>query len=345
MAIKIHTSPGFLNKKDILIRHAIIFLMACFFAMVSRWNNSGGTWWLQFIANFINIAIIWNGNLLLLEIFDRNISFEKEIKTKLLTSIIIALIWPTIVHVAANAIIYPYIIGKHCDLTSLENISYLIISVVLTLFVNSVFFSLALFKYWRNSIKEKEELKRERLIAEFAALKNQINPHFLFNSLNTLTSLIDDNPKQANIFLQKLSSVYRHLLAQGNKELITLKEELPFIESYIYLNKIRYGNNLQTHVHVDSNLIEKKVASLAIQMLVENAIKHNVISQKSPLTIYVGVNNNKLVVRNTLQPKNITADNNGIGLNNIINRYSFLSTEQVEIINDGKDFVVSLPLL
>ncbi len=346
MAIKISTSPGFFNKRDIVIRHGIIFLLAVFFATLGKFDGPFSEVFKKFISTFIDIFLIWNGNILLIEIFDRKLTWEKNIRHKLVVSILTAVFWPIIVHFTYGLFIFPLIQGYPCELSSKENVTYLIISIVITLFVNCVFVAMAFFKSWRQTLEEKEELKRERISAEFATLKNQINPHFLFNSLNTLTSLIEENPKTATDFVQKLSSVYRYVLTQKDKELIPLSEELAFVQSYIYLNQIRFGNNLRTHIHIEPQFQQTKIVTLSLQMLIENCIKHNIISADKPLTIYIGVFNHKIFVRNNLQPRTIVSnDSNGIGLHNIVHRYSLLTQDEVEIFEDGKDFMVSLPLL
>jgi hypothetical protein len=346
MAIKISTSPGFFNKRDIIIRHGIITLLAVFFATIGQGDESLAETARKFLSTFINIFLIWNGNILLIELFDRGLSWEKNIRYKLLLCALIAIIWPTLVHFSYGLFVFPLIHGQPCELNSRENIIYLIISVVTTLFVNCIFVAIAFFRSWRHTLQEKEELKRERISAEFATLKNQINPHFLFNSLNTLTSLIEENPKTATDFVQKLSSVYRYVLTQKDKELIPLSEELAFIQSYIYLNQIRFGSNLRTHIHIEPQFLKGKIVTLSLQMLIENCIKHNIISADKPLTIYIGVFNNKIFVRNNLQRKTtLNTDSNGIGLHNIVHRYTLLTQDEVEILEDGKDFMVSLPLL
>lgn len=345
MAFKGKASPGIFNKKDILIRHFLIALLALFFGTIGKGAESSADITRGILSTFVMIAIIWNGNILLIDLIDRDLSWDKQLHLKLLLSATIALFWPIIVNYTFNLTLFPLIHGHPCELKSKETITYLIISVVITLFVNSVFVAIAFFRFWKSTIKEKEELKRESLSAEFETLKNQINPHFLFNSLNTLTSLIEENPKTATGFVQKLSSVYRYLLTQKDKETVSLRDEMEFVRSYMYLNQIRFGNNLQFHIHIDPVFLERKIVTLSVQMLVENAIKHNIISKQHPLTIGISIRQDKIVVKNNLQRKIIMNDSNGIGLNNIIHRYSFLTDEEVEIVDDGIDFYVSLPLL
>lgn len=345
MAFTNNASPGFFDKRDIVIRHVLIALLALFFGLVGKQAESSEDMLRGIVSTFVMIAIIWNGNILLIDLVDRDLSWDKQLHLKLILSGSIALIWPVLVNYLFNLFLFPLIHGHPCNLKSKETITYLIISVVTTLFVNSVFVSIAFFRFWKRTIKEKEELKRESLSAEFETLKNQINPHFLFNSLNTLTSLIEENPKTATDFVQKLSSVYRYLLTQKDKETVSLREEIDFVRSYIYLNQIRFGNNLRFHIHIDAGYMDRKIVTLSIQMLIENAIKHNVISQQYPLSISIGIHQGKVFVKNNLQRKTVMNESNGIGLNNIIHRYGFLTQEEVEMVDDDENFYVALPLL
>lgn len=345
MALRYRVSPGIFNKKDIVIRHLIIGLMACFFGSLGKLDLPAEELAKSIFSSFIMIAIIWNGNVLLMDIIDRLFGWDKHLHVKLIISGTIALLWPIISTYFFNLAIFPLINGHPCDLKSKETITYLIVSIVLTLFINSVFVSIAFFRFWKDSIKEKEELKRESLSAEYEALKSQINPHFLFNSLNTLSSLIDENPKTANDFVQKLSSVYRYLLTQRDKEKVQIKEELAFVDAYVYLNQIRFGTSLKVSVDIPKELADKKIVTLALQILIENAIKHNIISASKPLYIYMGVFNEKFIVKNNLQRKQVMNESNGIGLNNIVHRYSFLTESEVEITETNDEFTVALPLL
>ena len=345
MAFKHKASPGFFDKRDILIRHILIALLAVFFATTGKGAETSENIIRGIVSTFVMIAIIWNGNILLINLIDRDLSWDKQLHLKLILSGTIAVVWPVVVNYFFNLVLFPLFHGHPCNLKSKETITYLIISVALTLFVNSVFVSIAFFRFWRTTIKEKEELKRDSLSAQFETLKNQINPHFLFNSLNTLTSLIEENPKTATNFVQKLSSVYRYLLTQKDKETVCLREEMDFVRSYIYLNQIRFGSNLHFHIHIDPMFLERKVATLSIQMLIENAIKHNIISQQHPLSISIGIHQGKVFVKNNMQRKTVMNDSNGLGLNNIIHRYSFLTNLEVEIVDDDSVFFVSLPLL
>lgn len=333
------------NVKDVLVRHSIIAVMATFFGLAGKNTATFDDIWRNIFSTFFMIAIIWNGNIILSTITDKGLSWETQLKRKLIQHAVIAFVWPVAVNYCFNLFIYPLIHGHPCQLNSGETISYLVISVAVTLLVNSVFVASAFFRFWRDTIKEKEEVKREIITAEFATLKNQINPHFLFNSLNTLTNLIEEEPKLATDFVEKLASVYRYVLTQRDKETTLLEEELAFVESYVYLNKIRFGDNLVTHIAVDKKYQHKQIATLALQMLIENAIKHNIISAQRKLIIDVFIEGDYLIVKNNLQHKTLTNDSNGIGLNNIVHRYSYLTNQLVDIEDNGTDFIVRLPLI
>jgi two-component system, LytTR family, sensor kinase len=199
---------------------------------------------------------------------------------------------------------------------------------------------------WKKTSLEKEQLQRENIESQLEGLKNQVNPHFLFNSLNTLVNIIPEHPDNAVRFVQKLSKVYRYILEIRDTQTTPLSKELDFLNAYIFLLKERFGENL--HIHIDPNtegVLEKDILPLSLQILFENAIKHNIISAQRPLTIEVSVENDMLIVKNNLQKKNQIQEGTGFGLQNIKNRYKLLCNKNVEVIITQQSFIVSLPLL
>jgi sensor histidine kinase YesM len=195
---------------------------------------------------------------------------------------------------------------------------------------------------------EKEKLEKENLASQLEGLKNQVNPHFLFNSLNTLVHLIPENPETAVRFLQKLSKVYRYILEIRDTQLTPLSQELDFLQAYIFLLKERFGDNIAVKTHLEDLDTEGvHIVPLSLQILLENAIKHNVISAAKPLWIELNVEkeNRRLVVKNNLQRKNQVQDSTGVGLENIKTRYSLVSHEKVDVIVSNSAFIVVLPLL
>ncbi len=199
------------------------------------------------------------------------------------------------------------------------------------------------FKNWKEAAVQQEKLKREQLVLQYETLKSQVNPHFLFNNLNSLTSLISTNPEKAIDFVKKLSEVYRYVLDQKDHELVDLKTELNFLESYVYLQKIRFESNL--NVQIDVNPKSFKVIPLSVQMLVENAIKHNEISDKKPLKIRIFTDDEQyLTVENDLHKKS-GSEGNGSGIQNIRDRYDFFSDRKVILSFNSERFRVCIPLL
>ncbi len=199
---------------------------------------------------------------------------------------------------------------------------------------------------YKTKWREAEELKRMSAQAELQIVKNQINPHFLFNNLNVLSTLIMQNNAEANHFIEAFSKVYRYILNNHEKELVELKTELHFLEPYIFLLKTRFTEGLNIKLDIPENYGRLQIIPAALQMLIENAIKHNVVSRNKPLYIDVHVNgNNTIVISNNVQAKQNVENSTGIGLQNIIKRYEAVSNFDVAITNDSKSFTVSLPLI
>jgi LytS/YehU family sensor histidine kinase len=216
-----------------------------------------------------------------------------------------------------------------------------VISLIVFYFYNTTLIS----NNWIKSIEKNEELKRENLQAKYEALKNQVNPHFLFNSLNTLSGVVEQKPEMAADFIKKLSDIYRYVLEQNDKELVSINDELKFVEDYIFLSKIRFGKGLifNSRLTINQNF---QVAPLGIQMLVENAIKHNIISDDMPLKIEMESENGFVIVRNNLQKKKtIISGIEPLGLENLKKRYAYLSDASVEVIESDSKFIVKLPII
>lgn len=190
-----------------------------------------------------------------------------------------------------------------------------------------------------------DQLDKELSQAELQALTNEMDPHFLFNSLNTLNHLIINEPQQAYLFNNRLAQVYKYFLLNKNKELISLREELDFIESYFYLLQIRHDNKLQLQTLVDEKETAVMLPPCSIQMLVENAIKHNEFTEEKPLLIKVSVNDHYVQVSNNIKPKLYAVNSTGIGLKNLSSRYKLLFRKDITIATTHENFIVKLPLI
>jgi sensor histidine kinase YesM len=225
------------------------------------------------------------------------------------------------------------------------NINYgILYSVLITVIISLFLHGRAFLLNWQQSKIDGERLQRENIAAKYEVLKNQVNPHFLFNSLNALSNLVYEDQDKAVKFIKQLSEVYRYVLDTRDQEIVSLAQEIKFLESYIYLQQIRFENRLNIEMTItDQNVF---VTPLALQMLIENAIKHNVISADDPLKIRVYQENGNVVVENNLQRKAVLAEPSaGVGLENIVKRYELLTEKKVEISDGPEKFLVKLPLL
>lgn len=232
------------------------------------------------------------------------------------------------------------------DYNDVTDFDYNVASFTITALVSAIYESIFLYDRWKRSIMEAEQLRRENIESQLEGLKSQVNPHFLFNSLNTLAYIIPDQPAKAVEFVQQLAKVYRYILDMRDKQLISLEEELGFLEAFLFLLKTRFGDNLIIHTNISKELRQLQIVPLSLQILLENAVKHNIISKENPLTIeLIAENAARLTVRNNLQLKSQEMPSTHLGLQNIKNRYAFFSDAQVEVTAGPQYFAVTLPLL
>lgn len=295
--------------------------------------------WITIFTATLWIAL-WLGNAYLAEALNHFYSWHKEPLKRL----IIGLIGMTVYTLGAvKGVIYffRYAVGFDVgDNLSTTFTSTIIITLIITMFMTGREFLMN----WRQAAVDAEASKRASINAQYESLKNQVNPHFLFNSLNALTNLVYEDQDKAAKFIKQLSEVYRYVLDTRDREVVDLDDEMKFLGSYLFLQKIRFGDNLLVGINLSTK--GKLIAPLALQLLVENAIKHNVASIENPLAINIEERDGYLVVENSLQRKHIPEEKSpGIGLENIKSRYKFLSDQPVIVEEHDKKFVVKLPLL
>ncbi|GAB2607485.1 sensor histidine kinase [Spirosoma areae] len=212
--------------------------------------------------------------------------------------------------------------------------------------VISIYEGVRTFERWERTLRETEALKKANLQSQFDSLRSQINPHFLFNSLNTLSSLLEEDGQQAEQFVEEMASVYRYLLRSNEEQIATLANELAFAHSYFHLLRTRYGTNIHLEQAVDARYTDHLMPPLTLQLLLENAVKHNVILPEQPLTICIETNADaQLVVRNNLQRKTTRVISNQVGLANIATQYRLLGGIDMGVKEDDQFFTVTLPLL
>jgi sensor histidine kinase YesM len=299
----------------------------------------------QFLEVFLFTSLmwigLWRGNSYLSTLISRKIRWIEYPVRRFVVGILVTISY-TVVAVAALIGIFQFLssisLGKGAWYTFYGSI---VVTILISIFLHARKF---LF-FWRKESLERERFQKESAVARYESLRNQVNPHFLFNSLNALTNLVYEDQEKAVKFIKQLSEVYRYVLDTREREVVSLGEELKFLESYLFLQHIRFADRLR--VKIDGLKETLQVAPLALQLLMENAIKHNIISNEQPLTIRMYQEEEFLVVENNLQKKTPVPDEriSGMGLANICKRYEYLSNKKVQIINDGKTFTVKLPVL
>ncbi|SIS73055.1 sensor histidine kinase [Belliella pelovolcani] len=214
----------------------------------------------------------------------------------------------------------------------------------INLFLNCINAILYFSKRYKEKAVEAEKLHSLNVEAQLVSLNSQINPHFFFNNLSTLSSLIHEDPKLADEYLQKLSTIYRHILSTRDKELIPLKEELAFLDNYISLLSIRFQKSLKFSKNISSECKDLLLPPSVLQLLVENVVKHNYFTEKEPLTVTITSDCEQIKIHNKKQKKDVVEYSSGIGLQNISERYSFLD-KKIVIIDEKEYFQISLPLI
>ncbi|HVU56770.1 MAG TPA: histidine kinase [Puia sp.] len=237
-----------------------------------------------------------------------------------------------------------HILGYHLRGTDLKW-GYLI-GLSINLLFETLWEVLYLLDKYRENLSERELLEKMNMDYEFENLKGQVNPHFLFNCFNTLSSLIEEDRKEAEHFLDELSKVYRYLLRNNEDGVSTVEKEIKFIQSYYELLRTRYGEGLQLSIEIDRRYYPYQLPSLSLQLLVENAVKHNIVSRQQPLVMEIFTTaGNKLVVNNNLQRKTTNKPSTRIGLSNIRAKYKLMKCEGFQVVEGENNFMVVLPLI
>ena len=238
-----------------------------------------------------------------------------------------------------------YFINKQSLIYPLAPVIVFIGSVIFLVVFIGISMTLNFFKQWNASLLDAEYYKQEKLKADYRVLQNQVNPHFLFNSLNVLISEIKHDPKTAVDFTRKLSKVYRYVLQSKNHDLISLKKELAFIDSFIFLHKVRIGDALEYVTHISEEALQLQIPPLTLQILIENAIKHNVANEENVLKISIKSDgSDTLIVSNNLQIID-TVDSTYTGLSNLSKRFELLKKNGFTFGEKEEKFVVNIPLI
>lgn len=288
--------------------------------------------------------IIWQGNRYLLFSLRSYFNwFNKPVRK--IISLLVAVSFFTI-PVSSVMLIGWYYLFKHGSVNwQVVNTSTLII-MICVLFITHVYETVFLVKESENEMLKNEQLERAKAEAELQALKNQIDPHFMFNSLNTLSYLIDEAPEKAKEFNEHLADIYRYILQNKTSDLVMVREEIIFLRDYFLLQKIRYGDAVTLQINIADEIFEQyMMLPISLQILAENAFKHNEFSIKEPLIIKVFSEDEKMIVYNRLVKKQTAKPSSKVGLLNLQERYKLATSMSIEVKETNESFIVYLPML
>ncbi|WP_229238832.1 sensor histidine kinase [Dyadobacter sp. Leaf189] len=336
-------SPAFFATNVLIALGILVFTCPSCVLDTENWRESAD----DFLISFLMSSLLSYGGFLSDRFFDKRLPWIQYPVKRLFVEYSA---YAAYVFVASFIVIFSHLlfVKQAFTLNAIpwgKLVGYTRFPMQLSLVISFLLMSRSFLLEWRKAAIETEKLKTERFAQQYQSLKDQLNPHFLFNSLNVLSNLVYENQETAARFIQQLSRIYRYVLDVQHEELVTLGQELEFAKNYLSLQKIRFEENLDYRIHIDEDQ-KGLLPPLSLQLLLENAIKHNIASTENPLRIDIYLENEFLVVKNNLQLKSrITEESTGIGLSNISKRYELLSQQPVSVRNGEGYFVVKLPLL
>jgi two-component system LytT family sensor kinase len=329
-----------------LMRKYILLITGCtalgiLFFMFMHYSQTGFIPSFREQGNKYFLAIVVT-NLLGLIIHQVDLLLDKAIHWK--TNFLVRFISGLGAHV--TVVILFFAVSKNTLNINGEEALKLSILFIIAIFIYEIFYGL-FYSYRYYAVTQAEQLRSDRwqLELQFESLKSQISPHYLFNCLNTVSSLLYKDTQIAEEFIRRMADTFRYVLAHQTQRLVTLREELEFVKSYYFLLQVRYEYHLQMEINVPQNILDTMIPPMTLQLLVENAVKHNAISKEQPLLVYISAKDNtSLIVQNTRTSAVTPRSSFRVGLENIHKRYSFFTKQKVNVL-DGEKFVVELPVL
>jgi len=342
--------PDFYTMKRVFnIRKAISALLIAYalvlgvnIVMNYSYYTHGGDWRYSVCFSLAVTTLGTIGGITVVSFAMQQLNWNKRPALTFLLSILIFIVYGILLMVGAmKSMVWLGFHDQPID-NYIENTVY---SVLFTLIIGLIMSGREFLRNVQETARDNERMKLAILQSQYDTLKNQVNPHFLFNALNTLVSLIPAQPEKAVAFVEQMSKVMRYSLQHSDDNAIALKEELTVVRAYLYLNGQRFEDKLIAEIDIDEAALHRNILTHSLLMLVENAVKHNGISHGKPLHIHIFSEGDKIVVRNSLQRKSIPEPSTGIGLENIRKRYAYITPVPVTIAEMAETFTVSLPLL
>lgn len=292
----------------------------------------------------LTLALVWFMNRLLTRQLDKKLPWLKHGNKRFYWQLGLGIVLSLFI---INLSYFSLKLGLTSDPPDQEQILTMnVLGILVLLPTISINFGIQFLSNWKNAQLNSEKFQKETIKAELTTLKNHLDPHFLFNNLNILSSLISKDKELSQNYLEKFADVYRNILESSQEELVTLNQELCFIASYLYLLEIRFEDTIQTFIDVNAEDHQRYIPPLTIQMLIENAIKHNTISEIRPLKIHIASQNGFISIKNNYQPKKqLVKSAGGTGLRNIKKRYSYFTSKKVQVFENPESFIVKIPLI
>ncbi len=326
-----------------IISNAVVSIIIIAAFMSGNFHDWNG-FLMIFLWTFSITITQWTGLSLIYKIIDGKISWIETPVRKVFVQIVVLLAYSTSAFIFVQFFNYYVWLG----LIPSQSWNSIVISIPTTILISFVisliFTAIGFFFAWKNSVIKAEKLKAEMMAYKYESLRNQINPHFLFNSLNVLSDLVYDDQAMAVKFIRQMSDLFRYVLDSRDRELVPLKEELEFISSFTFLLKTRFEEKLIIEIDVQASP-EEYIVPMTLQLLIENAVKHNEVSEAFPLRIIVRRNGDSLEVENNLQPKSTGGDSKKTGLKNITQQFAFFSEQPIKIIYSDERYMVRVPIL
>ncbi|MEN8777276.1 MAG: 2TM domain-containing protein [Polaribacter sp.] len=343
---EVYTIKSVKNAAILCLKLTIIF--GLLFSVIFWQTTIEGIAWSFIISGMYSFGIGF-GNGFINGYLSTKWDWIKHTNQRVWAGIIASVLYTVPIVLMINYVVFVVINNNNSDTFFKGNFFWAhLFYIVLSLAVSTFLHAKGFMQNWKVAMTKentKQEIVAKTETAKFESLKNQLDPHFLFNSLNVLTSLIGENPNQAERFTTKLSKVYRYVLEQRNKDLVPIEEELKFAKTYMELLGMRFEDAVKFNIPDIISTNELKIVPLSLQLLLENAVKHNVVSTSKPLTINIYEEDNYLIIENNINPKEALGKSTKIGLQNIADRYGLITQRGVKIENNNKKFKVSLPLL
>lgn len=340
--------PTIQGKPVSIIKYILANIVLSLLILVVVMHHSAFQNWKNFEILFLwslSICITqWTGLELVYKLIDNKINWLEKPVLKTLLQIVAFLLYSTGAFILVQLLNFSFWLNRPPAESWPQIVPGISYALIISFVISVTFTAIGFFKAWKASFLQAEKLKLEMLSYKYESLRNQINPHFLFNSLNVLTELVYDDQGLAVKFIRQLSDLFRYVLDSRDKELVPLSEEIAFIRSYIFLLKTRFEDKLHIHLDLQAEPGDYLVP-MTLQLLIENAVKHNEVSEAFPLEISIRRSDGYLIAENSLKPKNVGEDSKKTGLKNISQQFAFFSDKPIEILPTESSFVVKIPII